>query len=215
MNNFHEVLKKLIIDACRHPPKSWERQEALTQIIRLVMQSGKLWQENTPYYEDAQQQMWLYFCRNVCEATTTEQPYDPTRSSLVTWLDNYLKRRLQDFWIEEQVEKTRTVPRFTVEGKTTDPLANIPAPSLHSPLDILEATKKWVNTDSNGELRRIHLKGHPQVTCQMLLWRRLPPRTPWKDLSAEFGLPISTLDSFYRRQCLPRLRKFGEFEGYL
>lgn len=210
MNNLHELLKKLIIDACRHPPQSWERQQALTQIIRLVMQSGKLWQENTLYYEDAQQQMWLYFCRNVCEATTTAQPYDPTRSSLITWLDNYLKRRLQDFRIEEQAQKTRTV-----DGKITDPLANIPAPSLHSSVDILEVTKEWIKTDPDGELRRIHLKGHPQVTCQVLLWRRLPPRTHWKDLSVEFGLPVSTLDSFYRRQCLPRLRKFGEFQGYL
>jgi hypothetical protein len=34
-------------------------------------------------------------------------------------------------------------------------------------------------------------------------------------LSEEFGLSIGTLSSFYKRQCLPRLRKFAEEQGYL
>jgi hypothetical protein len=64
-------------------------------------------------------------------------------------------------------------------------------------------------------LCRTHIAGRPEVNAQVLILRRLPPEASWKELSAEFNLPISTLSSFYQRQCIPRLRKFGESEGYL
>jgi hypothetical protein len=73
----------------------------------------------------------------------------------------------------------------------------------------------WVQTDSEGELRRTCIKGRPDVNCQVLILQRLPPEVSWKELSEEFGLSIPTLSSFYQRQCLPRLRKFAELEGLL
>ena len=76
-------------------------------------------------------------------------------------------------------------------------------------------TKQWAKTDPSGELQSIHIQGHPLVTCQVLILERLPPETSWKTMSAEFNISISTLTSFYRRQCIPRLRKFGESQGYM
>lgn len=90
--------------------------------------------------------------------------------------------------------------------------------TLKAPPDIppiLESTRKWVQTDLNGELRHIHIEGHPKVNCQTLLLQRLPPETRWETMATQFNLSVSTLSSFYRRQCLPRLRKFGKSEGYL
>ncbi len=142
------------------------------------------------------------------------QPYDPNRSSVITWLDKYLKRRLQDFRIEAHNQKARTVQPIPGSEETTDPVDNLPAGS-DRPLAMLEETMEWVKTDPDGELRRVHINGYPEVNCQVLILRCLPPRTSWKKLSEEFGLPTSTLNSFYRRQCWPRLRKFGESQGYL
>jgi hypothetical protein len=210
-----EQLPYLVTQACKYQAGSAQRQKNLTKIIRLI--ANKLWKENTPYYQDALQQTWLYFCQNICEGNTGK-PYDPNRASIVTWLNFYLRQRLRDFYINNQKEQIITVPmpigQFGSEetNQRIDPLENIPANPDIPPL--LEEVKRWAQTDPEGELSSIHIANHPEVTCQVLILRRLPPETSWKTLAAEFNLTISTLSSFYQRQCLPRLRKFSELQGY-
>ncbi|MEH2285339.1 MAG: sigma-70 family RNA polymerase sigma factor [Nostoc sp.] len=216
MVQFDEQLRRLVTEACGHQPGSPQRQKLLTQIIRLT--ASRLWRETTPYYQDALQQTWLYFCRNVCEGLTG-QIYDPTYGTVITWLNAYLKRRLQDFYLNQNREQATTVPlriRQSTSGgtsETIDPVDNLQASPQAPP--ILEDLEIWVKTDSDGELRDTYIKGRPDVNCQVLILKRLPPEVSWKDLSEEFGLSIPTLSSFYQRQCLPRLRKFAELEGLL
>lgn len=216
MAEFDEQLRCLVAQACGHSPGSPQRQKLLTQIIRLS--SRRLWRESTPYYQDALQQTWLYFCRNVCEGLTG-QIYDPAHGSVITWLNAYLKRRLQDFYLNQYREQAVTVPHKVWQSgsgrnsEISDPIDNLPATPQAPP--ILENLEIWVKTDANGELRNTHIKGHPEVNCQVLILKRLPPEVSWKELSETFGLPIPTLSSFYQRQCLPRLRKFAELEGLL
>jgi hypothetical protein len=216
MDAMEERLRQLVEEACRHRAGSAQRQKNLTRIIRLI--TNQLWRENTPYYQDALQQTWVYFCQNICEGKTG-QPYNPSRSSVVTWLNFYLKQRLKDFYIDSQKQEAKIVPskNWSVglgeTNETTDPIENLAAdPDV--PM-LLEEVKRWVETDPEGELSSIHITNHPEVTARVLILRRLPPETSWKTLAAEFNLSISTLSSFYQRQCLPRLRKFGESEGYL
>ncbi|MDJ0717120.1 MAG: hypothetical protein QNJ54_23380 [Prochloraceae cyanobacterium] len=97
--------------------------------------------------------------------------------------------------------------------KTTDPIENLPASPDIPP--IFEKVTNWVESDREGKLRSVHIQGNPAITCQKLILRRLPPETSWKKLSEEFGIGVSTLSSFYQRQCLPCLRKFGKSEGYI
>lgn len=215
MNSLEERLRQLVEEACRYPPGSSQRRKNLTKIIRLI--SKKLWYEYTPYYQDALQQTWVYFCQNICEGkNNTGKAYDPDRATIITWLNYYLKRRLQDFRIEAQKERDKTVTTKIESlgdtNQTTDLVEGLPAEPEVPPL--LEQLSKWVQTDPDGELSQIQIKGS-QVTAQVLIQRRLPPEETWKDLAAEFGLPISTLSSFYQRKCLPLLRKFAESEGYL
>jgi hypothetical protein len=215
MSQLEERLRQLVQQACSHPAGSAERQKALTRIVQLVR--PKLWKENTPYYQDALQQTWLYFCHNLCEGRTGEC-YNPDRGSIVTWLNFYLKRQLQQFQIKEQAQQAKTVSG-AVQGRSNDadappdPVDNLPAPPDVPPL--LDEVKRWVEADSSGELRRAKLANCPGLNCQALILRRLPPETNWKDLADDYNLPISTLSNFYQRQCMPRLRKFGESEGYL
>ncbi|MBW4565400.1 MAG: sigma-70 family RNA polymerase sigma factor [Mojavia pulchra JT2-VF2] len=216
MVELDEQLRSLVAQACENPPGSPQRQKLLTQIIRLT--ASRLWRESTPYYQDALQQTWLYFCRNICKATTG-QAYDPTYGTVVTWLNAYLKRRLQDFYLNQQREQVIKVPLKLYQSgsgnnsNTIDPVDNLAATPEAPP--ILENVRVWAETDSQGELRNTFIKGRPDVNCQVLILKRLPPEASWKELSKEFGLAIPTLSSFYQRQCLPRLRKFAEAEGYL
>lgn len=215
MEQLDEQLRQLVTAACQHQAGSAQRQKNLTKIIRLV--SNKLWKENKPYYQDALQQTWVYFCQNICEGNTGE-PYNPSRGSIVTWLNFYLKRRLQDYYLDDKKQQARTVVNQSQGlGASNDETLGV-IEKLAAEPDVpllLEQVRKWVETDPDGELRRIHISNHPDVTCQLLILRRLPPEASWKTLAAELNLSISTLSSFYQRQCLPRLRKFGESEGYL
>jgi hypothetical protein len=216
MDGFEEHLRQLVTEACSHRVGSAARQKNLTKIIRLI--TRKLWKENTPYYQDALQQTWVYFCQNICEGNTGE-PYNPSRSSVVTWLNFYLKRRLQDFYIDDQKQKAKTVSPQTGQlglgetEPTVDLIENLAA-NPDVPL-LMEEVIRWVESDPDGELSSLHISNRPDVTAQLLILRRLPPEESWKSLAAEFNLSVSTLSSFYQRQCLPRLRKFGESEGYL
>lgn len=207
MDECQERLRQLVIETCRHKSGSTERQKGLTQIVRLINHSGKLWNDNTPYYEDALQQTWLYFCRNLCEATTSDKSYNPDQSSVITWLNAYLKRRLQDGWLAQTASKQLPAVNELNVIETLEAPVDIPP--------ILETTKHWIETDPDGELKGTHIQGHPKVTCQVLLLQRLPPEESWESLAAKFGISVSTLRSFYRRQCIPRLRQFGESQGYI
>jgi len=201
MDRLEEQLHRLVDEACGHPLGSSPRQKLLTRIIRLT--GSKLWRENTPYYQDALQQTWLYFCQNVCGG------YDPTRGSVITWLNSYLRWRLRDHQNNSPIYK----PALGYGGDKNDPIDLLVAPPDIPP--ILETVRLWVKADSDGELGCTYIQGRPEVNCQVLILKRLPPEVSWKELSVEFALPVSTLSSFYQRQCLPRLRKFAEEEGYL
>lgn len=216
MLELDEQIRSLVVQACEHPPGTQERQKRLTQIIRLT--AKKLWWQSTPYYQDALQQTWLYFCRNICESTTG-QAYDPAYGNVITWLNAYLKRRLQDFYLNQSRERAITVPikmyqsGFGESNESLDPVDNLIATPQAPP--ILETVRAWAQEDLDGELRATHVRGRPDVNCQVLILRRLPPEVGWKELAEEFSLQIPTLSSFYQRQCLPRLRRFAENEGYL
>ncbi len=213
INQFKQELNQLIIETCKHPPDSRVRKSGLTKIIQAIIQSGKLWHSSEPFYEDALQQTWLYFCRNLCEANTGKQ-YNPNQSQVITWLNNYLKYRLLSFQQERQQRKYKEVSTsLTRDEETTDPIQQLKAPSDTPP--IWEETLNWVKNDPDGELSSIHIKNRPDITCQILILRRLPPPTDWKTLEAELNCSYSTLANFYKRQCRPRLRQFALTQGYL
>ena len=207
VDNLNQQLLQLVDRACSYPAKSLQRRQKLNELVRVVMKSGKLWKENTPYYNDALQQTWLYFCRN-------PEQYNPESCSVITWLNNCLKWRLQDLRSAKATEQARTVsgPMPGTES-TANSIENLSAPP-DIPA-ILEQTYQWAQTDPDGELASTHVKGRHDVTCQILILRRLPPETPWKTIALEFNLPPSTAPNFYKRECLPRLRNFARLQGYI
>jgi DNA-directed RNA polymerase specialized sigma24 family protein len=204
--NIDQQIQQLAHEALMQPSKSQARQQKLNEMARLIMRSGKLWQENTPYFEDALQQTWLYFCRNI-------NSYDQNKCNVTTWLNNCLKWRLRDLYSAQTKERAKlTSLSEEISEEVTSPgqhLANLRNISL-----IIEEIYQWVETDPEQDLQNVHIKGHPNVTCQILILRRLPPEISWKNIAQEFTLPFSTAPNFYRRECLPRLKKFAFAQGY-
>ncbi len=195
----NKEISQLLAEANRYEFGTVKRQQILTQIVRRIINSGMLCKSSTPNYEDALQQTLLHLCCNICEA------YDPSRGSIITWLNTYLKWRLYDL--------NYKTPIVYYSSQNSDFFNQRVAPPDIPP--ILENTRIWAETDREGELSQTHIHKRPDVNCQVLILSRLPAEVSWKNLSARFGLPIPTLSSFYQRQCLPRLRKFAQQEGYL
>ncbi len=213
MDDLNQILRTLVAEACNYPPKSLERRQRLSEVHRLVMQSGKLWKEYTPYYNDALQEMWEFCCQN-------PELYDPTLKSVITWLDDYLKKRLRNFRDAKYRQQRREVTAMRTEsGETTDPVVAIPAhPDIQPVLEIWEKTLDWVETDPDQELCSACFRKRCQVNCQALILRRFPPETPWPAIAAEFNLTPSEakdLPKVYNRKCLPLLRKFAISQGYV
>ena len=211
MKQSSQKLSQLVTEACKYPPGSKQRQKNLTKIIRLV--NSRLWQENTSYYEDALQETWIYFCRNICEGKSSKA-YDPEQANLVTWLNTYLKWRLKDGYIRIVKQKQHTVSMVVdSDNKVIDPVANLPAKPDIPP--ILEEIETWALADTEHKLGKICLENHPHITSQVLILRRLPPETPWEKLAQEYGVSAGTLSSFYQRKCKPLLREFSKSQGYI
>jgi len=215
-DNLNAYLNQLVIEACSYPAKSEGRRRKLYEIVRGVMKSGKLWKEDTPHYQDAMQQTWLHMCDNLEQY----KPNEPYSCSLVTWLNKYLKWRLQAFREADAKSKSRaaTVSNSEIKSDSNKKNASAQIELLPAPPDIppiLEEVRHWAETDSSGELRKTYLKGHPDVNCQILILLRLPPEIHWKTIAKNFGLPESTITTFYKREALSRLNKFGLSQGYL
>ena len=209
-----DPLQALVQETCHHAIGTPQRQRGLTRLIRQL--TPQLWHTYDPYYPDALQQTWIYFCRNLCEATTG-RAYNPEIAKLSTWLNAYLKRRLQDFQIAENRQRATTISRASLRSnkggdEPLDPIDRLPAPPDIPPW--LPQVRAWAEADTDGGLSQVHVSKHPEVTAQLLILKRLPPETPWKTLAADYGISIGTLSSFYQRQCLTRLRDFGKAQGF-
>ncbi|NET73535.1 MAG: sigma-70 family RNA polymerase sigma factor, partial [Sphaerospermopsis sp. SIO1G2] len=203
---------QLIEDTCQHPSGSLERQKRLNQLIMLIQSTGKILRgTGIPDAEEALQETWCYFCRNLCEATTAKEAFNPQKSSVTTWINNYLNYRLKDKQINVYAQKNQFITPFENEEKEIDPTDLIPAPQ--EPRPILAEIQEWLKTNYE-QLKRIHIRERPDVNCYVLISRRLPPETAWIDLSQEFDIPVATLSNFYQRQCFPRLLNFGKSQAY-
>jgi hypothetical protein len=206
-----QQLKQLVTETCQHPQGTIARQRSLTSLIRLINRSQKLWRDSSPYYEDALQLTWLYFCRNLCEALTAKSAYDSDRSNVITWMNAYLKHRLQDMYIEnhQQQLKSGLKEREDINNAGIDRVIDrIAAPVQSS--NLLEQVREWVELDKTKVLRRTYVRDRSDVNAQVLILKRLPPESNWQILSQEFSLPISTLSSFYQRKCIPLLKELYE-----
>jgi hypothetical protein len=211
MDELEAKILQLIQETCQHPSGSLARQKGLNQIILLIQKTGKLLRgTGIPDAEEALQETWWFFCRNLCEATSAKEPYNPDKSSVITWINNYLSYRLQDKRISYYEQKSK-FDFFLEENEQIDPANLIPAPT--EPRPILNEIQEWLKTNSS-ELKRIHIRNRPDVNSYILITRRLPPEKSWLDLSVEFGIPVATLSNFYQRQCFPRLLNFGKSQAY-
>ncbi|MEA5598448.1 sigma-70 family RNA polymerase sigma factor [Rivularia sp. UHCC 0363] len=194
IDNINVLLEELASTAQQYPHLSAQRQLALTKLVNIIMQSGKLCypqrrQYSTEIYEDiyheALQELFLYICQNI-------DKYDPERSSVIRWVNFLLERR---FFFEA----TR---KFFGQKNVTN-ITDIDVDNLaetEESQDIKEILMEYLKLDPENLLKKEYIREHPQANFQILAQKRMLGKS-WKEIAAEYNLNISTVSCFYYR-CL-------------
>jgi hypothetical protein len=189
---FNVQLKELVLLAQRHPHATKGRRIALTQLVNAIWQSGKLIR---PYrdqfqlayediYEEAVQSLFFYLCRN-----DNINNYNPERGEVMAWVNMLLTKRFFPEAIPKIIGKKDEI---TLE---TSHLENL---SLSEPISLFEQVRQYIEDDPDKIFTREHIKGHPEANFQAIARKRYSG-VSWQDISAEWGIGITTLHNFYQR----------------
>jgi hypothetical protein len=175
-------------------PENRRYQKCLNEIFYLLL----LYVGNRQDYDDdALQITSLALCKKIKKLAKSGISIEPLH--LINWFKKYLK------W-EVFKNKVRPLPLPLLEPE------KLPAPQDSK--TILEYVMDWIDEDADGLLRKTKMKKYDRITAQIVLKHRII-NTSWKELSNQLNAPVSSLSSFFTRQCLPLLRKFAQSEFYL
>ena len=195
-------LAKYACEAQKHPLGSLDRRLVLDKLIRIVMNSGRLYrppksrlppQCQGAYREicdDALQALMLWVCQNI-------DRYDPDQASFIGWLNMLMDRRFVNIGIRQfQDGRERRLGNRRRLQDLTRAEEDIPAPEPRTS-DYTEL-RLFILEDPKRILQAKTLRDRPDITFQILLLRRLEDQT-WDDMAKEFGISLPTLHAFFRR----------------
>lgn len=205
-------LKQYALEARKHPPKSKERQKALTALIAELQNSNLLcrpfpgmFQESyKDIYAEAQQMLFGHICEKI-------DLYDPDKRVL-QWANFLLKRRFfvqacRAIYPNSKKSRERLFFQSLDDFESLDTLERLK--TRNAPL-LSEQVLDCLAEDPQGLFRKTYTK-KPEANFQYIA-QQLVAGYSWRELSLELGLEISTISSFYTRY----LKKFSPiFKNYL
>lgn len=197
-------LKELALLAQQNPHATKGRRIALTQLVNAIWQSGKLCR---PYsgqfqllyediYDEAVQNLFFYVCQD-----DNINNYDPERGEVITWVNMLLSKRFFPEAIPKSVGKKNEIK---LETSHMENLPSLP------PISLGEQVRQCIEDDPEGIFIKEYIKGHPEANFQSIAIRRYSG-VPWKDISAAWGIGITTLNNFYLRcvkKFAPKIREY-------
>ena len=197
-------LKDLALLAQRHPQATKERRMALTQLINTIWLSGKLCR---PYsgqfqllyqdiYDEAVQNLFFYLCQN-----DNINKYNPERGEVMTWVNMLLTKRFFPEAIPKIVGQENEI---NLENSHMENIAS------SEPISLFEQVRQCIESDPDKIFIKEHIKGHPEANFQAIAIRRYSG-VAWKDISAEWGIGITSLHNFYQRCVIrfaPHIREY-------
>lgn len=209
-----ERLKQLALAAQQAPAKSRDRQRALAQLIGALQRSNKLVRPQAgqfhgfyqDIYAEALQRLFAHVCDRIDE-------YQAERGEVLQWANFLLSRR---FFVQASRDVMPTVykgmdPKSVKHLTLEDLDRNNPAdvnPQLMPSMS--QEVEQVLEEDPEGLFQNACIANHPQANFRALAIKRLSGFS-WQEISAEWGIAIPTLSSFYQR-CLVRFTpKFKEY----
>ncbi|MBH8578137.1 sigma-70 family RNA polymerase sigma factor [Nostocaceae cyanobacterium CENA369] len=185
-------LKELALIAQLHSGLSKERRMALTQLINTIWLSGKLCR---PYsgqfpmnyediYEEAVQNLFFYLCQD-----NNISKYDSERGEFLTWINVLLSKRFFPEAIPKIIGKKNEI---SLEKSHIENL------SFTESVSLFDQIIQCIEDDPEGIFIKEHIKNHPEVNFQAIAKRRYSG-VSWKNISQEWGIGITTLNTFFQR----------------
>lgn len=208
-----DSLVTLIREEASNP---WKQKRLLNQLITKMTNSGLIWKDKVPYYEDALQEQWKFFYSNLCESRTGTQ-YDRDRSNVITWFNNYLKWRLQNWAVRVHRENSRRDDRELVleDGTAIDRIEILSAEDethIIECIQYFETVQNWIETNPEGILNA-HIRGRKDLTCQVILRNLLSGKT-FTQMALEYGCAYQTIYGFWKNKCRPHVEEFRDNHDY-
>ena len=190
-----EQLKKLGMAAQNYPPKSALRGYALTELIRAIQLSGRLYhphQEKFPaqlyqlLYEEAMTETLAYVCLNI-------DKYDPNRGNkkFMNWVNFRLDRLIFDCYRRFNYLPDRQLPSLQDIDQIYQQERQ---PSLS------ELIYQYIEEDTDNIFKSTYIRNSQNANFQNIALARFSGQS-WEQISEELDIPISTLSSFFQRCC--------------
>jgi len=188
-------LKQLALTVQGSPPNSELRSYALRELIKAIKISGKLCR---PYkyrfspeiyqviYEEALMETFMYICTKI-------DKYDPDRG----------KKKFMN-WVNFKLEKAFLVccGQFKIYQEfqffELSDLDKIPTPAQTPSL--AESLLEYIKRDPEQLFVESYIKGKPDANFRTIALGRISGQS-WQEMAQQFNISVSTLSSFYRRNC--------------
>ncbi len=188
-------LKKLAIEAQRHPPHTELRQYALGELVEAIRLSGKLCHPHRAsfspqfydlLYDEAVNKTLTYVCRKI-------DKYDPERGDkkFMNWVNFRLERVFIESCHEFREPNINNLPSLAQLDAMVQPED---APSL------LERIRECLEEDTGNIFKQAHIRNRSDANFTAIALARFSGKS-WEEISAEFEIPLPTLSSFFQRCC--------------
>lgn len=198
-------LKKLAIEVQRHPPYTELRQYALGELIEAIRLSGRLCHPHRAsfspqfydlLYDEAVNKTLTYVCRKI-------DNYDPERGDkkFMNWVNFRLERVFIESAHEFREPNTRDLSSLTELEKIVQP---------EEPLSLLEMVRECLEENAENIFKQAHIKNRPDANFRFIALARISGKS-WEEISAELGIPLPTLSSFFQRSCEKFRSKFRQY----
>lgn len=214
----YQEFDSLVTQICQESSNPWKKKRLLNQLITKMQNSGLIWKnhKNEPFYQDALQEQWEFFCSNLCECRTGTQ-YDRDRGSVITWFNYYFKRRLQNWASRVNRDNSRRDDReeFLEDGTPIDRIDTLSAEDethIIECIQCFETVQNWIETNPEGILNA-HIRGQHDLTCQVILRSLLSGKT-FTQMAAEYGCAYQTIYGFWKNKCRSHVQEFRENHDY-
>jgi DNA-directed RNA polymerase specialized sigma24 family protein len=211
--DYQEQLKKLAIEAQKHPPLSRQRQLVLSMLV------SKIW--HSPNLAHPQKHLWspsLYedFYNEALQKTMLEtcQKIDSYNSeySVMAWVNFRLNKHfigvVSDRYKQGVTYLSRTEKR-TFSFLSLDELEReIPDEETINEAVLL---RQFLVEDPENRLKTEFIEGYPQATFQFIALAKFVEDRTWTDIATDLEISLQTLYSFFYRRLqklMPYFRKY-------
>lgn len=196
------LLEELALSAQSLPLGSHERRMVLARLVQTIQNSGRLVHPlkgrfkgfYDEVYLEALQRLFLHLCERI-------EDFDPSRGTVLEWANFLLSRR---FFISASREYLPVMP----DGIDPKSIVRLSINDLDQDQRFShynqgntikgQEVRELLSSDPKGLFCKTHIVNRPEANFQRIALQRLDGFS-WQEISAQLGVSVPTLSSFYQR----------------